>query len=300
MNSEPRKHHSGFVGIVGCPNVGKSTILNHFLGRKVAIISPKPQTTRHRILGILTRQDAQVIFMDCPGFSKKSEHALGRHMLETAKTVVEEADILVAVIDADKGLRVIDERLFERIRNRPCPRLLAINKVDLVKKFKLLPLLHTCAQLGLFEELIPISALNGEQMDTLLSQIIRRLPEGSQWYEPNQYTDQTPTQLIGEFIREQVLQATHQEVPHAVAVCIEQMEEKARVLVIQATILVERPGQKAILIGRNGSMLKRIGQESRQQIEKLVGRRVYLNLWVKVAHDWRSNPSMLQQLGYKP
>lgn len=288
---------SGFVGIVGKPNVGKSTILNYYLGEKVAIVSPRPQTTRQRILGVLTRDDAQVMFLDSPGFHEP-EHALGRYMVEVAKAVLEEADVIVDVLDARHGLREDDERLFSRLRHVKRPRLLAMNKVDVVRKPKLLPLIEACANTRLFTECIPISARTGEQMDVLLARIIAHLPEGPRWYEPEQRTDQTPRQLMAELIREQVLLATREEVPHAVAVLLEECEERERLVAIQATILVERQGQKAILIGRKGAMLKQIGQEARRPLERLLGRKVYLGLWVKVAEGWRQDERVLRQLGY--
>lgn len=300
-------YRSGFVGIVGRPNVGKSTLLNRYLGEKVAITSPRSQTTRHRILGILTREDAQVMFLDTPGLHQP-EHALGRCMVEAAKGVLDEADVLVVVVDGRVGMTQDDQRVFAQVKRalheatqHPSPRaaLLAINKADLVKKPRLLPLLETAAKTGMFSECIPISALTGQQTDVLLREIIVRLPVGPRWYEPDQRTDQTTRQLISELIREQALLATRQEVPHAVAVLVEQIEENERVTSIQATILVERPGQKAILIGRGGAMLKQIGQAARREIERLLGRKVFLGLWVKVAERWRSDEHMLEQLGYR-
>ncbi|MBI2104689.1 MAG: GTPase Era [Candidatus Omnitrophica bacterium] len=299
-------HRSGFVGIVGRPNVGKSTLLNAYLGEKLAIVSPRPQTTRHRVLGVLTREDAQVAFLDSPGFHEP-EHVLGRYMMEVAKAVMDEADVLVAMIDARAGLTEADERLFARVRQAirqpggggaPRAALLAINKVDTVKKPRLLPLLEACAKAQTFAECIPISALTGDQLDVLLGRIIAHLPEGPRWYEPQQRTDQTTDQRIGELIREQLLLATRQEVPHAVAVRLDQVEAGERVTAIHATILVERPGQKAIVIGRGGAMLKRIGQEARRQLERLLGRKVHLALWVKVAEDWRRDERILRELGY--
>lgn len=297
---------SGFVGIVGRPNVGKSTILNRYLNEKIAIVTPRPQTTRHRILGVLTREDAQVMFLDSPGLHQP-EHALGRYMVEVAKAVIDEADVLVTVIDARNGLTEDDERVFARVKQAlgratseqgSRTALLAINKVDGVKKPRLLPLLARCAKTGIFAECIPVSALMGDQMDVLLARIIAHLPLGPRWYEPDQRTDQTASQRIGELIREQILLATHQEVPHAVAVVVDEVKEQERVTAIQATIFVERPGQKAIVIGRGGLMLKRIGQEARRQLERLLGRKVYLELWVKVAESWRSDERVLRQLGY--
>ena len=290
-------HRSGFVGIVGRPNVGKSTLLNYYLREKVAIVSPTPQTTRHRILGVLTREDAQVMFLDTPGLHRPA-HALGRYMVEVAKAVLEEVDVLIVMIDARRGVTPEDERVFARFRQAKHPAVLAINKVDAVKKPRLLPLLETCAKTKLFTECIPVSALTGEQMDVLLERVVALLPEGPRWYEPEHRTDQTSTQRISEFIREQVLLATRQEVPHAVAVVVDQVEKGERVTSIQATIFVERPGQKAILIGRGGTMLKRIGREARGHLERFLGRKVFLGLWVKVAEAWRRDEQHLRRFGY--
>jgi GTP-binding protein Era len=307
MSTTGTGHRSGFVGIVGRPNVGKSTILNYYLGEKISIVSPRPQTTRHRVLGVLTKEDAQVLFLDTPGLCTP-QRPLERHMVGVAKSVIDEADVLVAVIDGRVGIREEDEWVFARLRQalsggrggdrakQSC--LLAINKVDAVKKPRLLPLLEACANTKLFEECIPVSALRGDQMDVLLACLILRLPQGPRWYEPEHRTDQPPSQHIAELVREQILLATRQEVPHTVAVLVEEVVEQERVTVVRATILVERPGQKAIVIGRQGLMLKRIGQEARRELERFLGRKVHLELWVKVAADWRSDPQVLRQLGY--
>ncbi len=294
---------SGFVGIVGRPNVGKSTLLNHYLGEKIAIVSPKPQTTRHRILGVLTRPEAQVMFLDTPGLHEP-QHALGRYMLEVAKSVLDEADILVTMIDA-RGITNEDERVFDRVKSAlrrgdgsSRAALLAVNKVDMVRKPKLLPLLEGIAKRNLFADIIPVSALKGVQMDVLLEQIIAHLPEGPRWYEPDQRTDQSSERLISEFIREQLFLATREEVPHALAVLIDEVQRDERLITVQATILVERSGQKAIVIGRGGEMLKKIGSEARRQIERKLGRKVHLALWVKVAEGWRGDERILRQLGY--
>ena len=289
---------SGFVGIVGRPNVGKSTILNHFVGQEVAITSPRSQTTRRRILGVLTREEMQIVFVDTPGFHRP-EHALGRSMVETAKAVLGEADVLIAVIDARAGLTAEDEAVFSRLRQANRPAILALNKVDLVKKPHLLPILAACGETGLFAACVPVSALTGVQMDVLLAAVVPFLPEGPRWYEPEQRTDQTMQQLAGEFVREQLLLATRQEVPHALAVRIDELTEEGALVRIRATILVEREGQKAIVIGRGGQTLKTIGQKARQQLERLVGRKVFLELWVKVAEDWRNDERMLRELGYE-
>lgn len=296
---------SGFVGLIGRPNVGKSTMMNWFLREKVAIVSPKPQTTRQKILGVLTREDAQINFLDTPGIHDP-EHALGRYMVEHAKAVVDDADVLVTIIDARVGIRREDERVFDQVKRsianpRPGQKrtaLLAINKSDAVRKPKLLPLLADASKLKFFEECIPVSALTGDQMDVLLARIIHYLPEGPQWYGPEQRTDQPIKRRVSELVREQILLATHEEVPHAVAVQIEQWDETDKVIKIEATILVEREGQKAIMIGKGGLMLKKIGQEARKEIERLLGRKVFLGLWVKVSQEWRGNDRMLHELGY--
>ncbi len=297
-DTPPQGFRSGFVGLVGKPNVGKSTMLNAFLGRKVSITSSKPQTTRHRILGILTKPEAQVIFIDTPGWHK-SQHLLGRHLVKITRGVVEEADVLVAVLDATSGVTQEDEWVFETVRRTKRPAILAINKVDAVHKARLLPLLEEAASVNLFDELIPVSALAGDNMKVLLAQLIARLPEGPRWYGADQLTDQSTEQVIREFIREQVLLVTRQEVPHAIAVLLDEVTPKATVTVIHATILVEREGQKAIVIGKQGHMLKQIGQAARLDLERWLGRKVFLELWVKVAQRWREDPRMLRQLGYE-
>jgi GTP-binding protein Era len=293
----PTGHRSGFVGLIGKPNVGKSTILNAYLGQKVSITSPRPQTTRRRILGILTRPEAQILFVDSPGWHRP-QHPLGRYLLGVAKNIAEETDLLVTVLDATTGVRQEDEWVFEEVRKSKHPALLAINKVDLVKKGLLLPIIERCASLELFDAYVPVSAVTGENMEALLKEIVARLPEGPRWYEPGQVTDQTPEQAIREFIREQVLLSTREEVPHAVDVLLDQITRKPQATVIHATILVEREGQKAILIGRQGRMLKQIGTAARQEIERLLSTKVFLELWVKVVKDWRQKPSMLRELGY--
>lgn len=288
---------SGFVGVIGRTNVGKSTIVNYFVGSKVAIVSPRPQTTRKRITGILHLPQAQLAFLDTPGFHRP-EHGLGRSMLEAAKAVLDQADVLLAVVDAQVGLREDDRRFFSHLKGVKRPVLLAINKVDAVKKPRLLPLIEYCAKLKLFEECVPVSAKTGEQMNKLLELLLARLPEGPSWYEAEQSSDQPLNQQLSELIREQALIATHQEVPQAIAVLIDEVVERQTVTVIRATFLVERPGQKAILIGQGGSMLKRIGQSARRELEGVLKRQVYLDLWVKVRPGWRSDTQILKDLGY--
>jgi GTP-binding protein Era len=288
---------SGFVGLVGRPNVGKSTILNYYLRQKLAATSPKPQTTRERILGVLHLPEAQVAFLDSPGLHRP-RNTLGRIMHASAKDVLESADILVAVIDAKAGLSREDERVFGLLKQYRQCKLLALNKADLVHKPALLPLLQQCEAYNLFKELIPISAYKGTQMDVLLKAIMDHLPLGPAWYPPEQVTDQTDEAQIREFIREPILHAAHAEVPHAVAVIIDHVEDKGDIRHIHASIIVEREGQKAIIIGKQGGLLKKIGQAARQSIESKLKCRIFLKLWVKVVPEWRSNERILRSLGY--
>ncbi len=289
---------SGFVSIVGKPNVGKSTLVNMFLGQKVSIVSPRPQTTRHRILGILTREDMQIVFVDSPGWHRPL-HPLGRYLLATTKGIIEEADVLVMLLDAVSGIRREDEWVMDEVRRAKHRALLVINKMDAVKKMSALPLIERCASMGLFEEIIPLSALTGENVEALMAQIVTRLPEGPRWYEPDQVTDQSTEQRVPELIREQILLATRQEVPHAVAVVLEEFKQEEGLTTIQATIVVEREGQKAIVIGQKGLFLKAIATAARQELERLLGQKVFLQVWVKVMPDWRKEPAVLRELGYQ-
>jgi len=289
---------SGFIGIVGKPNVGKSTILNAFLGHKISITSPRPQTTRQRILGILTRPDAQAIFVDTPGWHRP-QHPLGQYMVTVARGVIEEADVLLVVIAANSRIEQEDEWVFDQVRRTGRPAILAVNKVDAVSKPLVLPLIEQCAALKLFEDYVPISARNGDNMDVLLKELIARLPDGPRWYEEGQVTNQSSEQLIREFIREAALHATQQEVPHALAVQLDEVTPDDKITIIRATILVERSGQKAIVIGKEGHMLKRIGQQARLELERWLGRKVFLELWVKVSKDWRQSSQILRDLGYQ-
>jgi GTP-binding protein Era len=294
----PPGHRSGFVGIIGRPNVGKSTMLNAWLGRKVSIVSPKPQTTRTRILGVLTRPDAQVVFLDSPGWHQPKD-PLGKYMMGSAKQVVEEADVLLTVIDATARLKEEDQWVFEHARRSRGKRLVAINKIDAVKKTAALPLIDHLRRLELFEAIVPVSATVGDNMDVLLTELIARLPEGPRWYELGKVTDQAEGDQVREVIREHILRATHQEVPQAVAVVLDEMAPNEKgLLTVRATILVEREGQKAILIGKGGQMLKKIGVEARRELEQQLGQHIFLELWVKVAEGWRKDPWRLRELGY--
>lgn len=291
----------GFVGIVGRPNVGKSTILNYYLEAAISIVSKVPQTTRHTIRGILTREEAQVIFVDTPGVHEPV-HALGKGMVRAALNILPDADLLLAVVDARRGLLIEDRRVLEAVEAARRPAFFIANKVDAVKhKARVLPLIAEAERVGCFRDYFPVSALRGDQMDVLLQHIIQALPEGPALYDASQVTDRPLSFQIGELIREQVLHHTWEEVPHAVAVQVDAIERKPdqQLSVIHATIYVERETQKGILIGKGGRMLQQIGEAARHRIEALTGERVFLQLWVKAVGEWRNDPSRLREFGYR-
>ena len=295
----PPGHRSGFVAVIGKPNVGKSTLMNAYLGQKVAIVSEKPQTTRWRIRGILTRPDAQIIFVDTPGIHQP-KHKLGEFMVETATRAIPDADVILFVVDVSEMPTAEDEqiaRLIEKYGRAPV--ILALNKADLLPPERVIP--HTDAYFKLVrhEDWMLVSATRGDNRDKLLDMIIAHLPEGPRYYPEDQITDQPVRTIAAELIREQVLHFTHQEVPHAVAVVVEDFKERSPNLTyISATIYVEKDSQKGIIIGKEGRMLKRIGQAARREIEALLGTQVYLDLWVKVRKKWRRREEELRRLGY--
>jgi len=290
---------SGFVGIVGRPNVGKSTLLNQLLGQKISIVSAKPQTTRFRILGIKTLPHAQIVFIDTPGVHPSGSR-LNQELSRVAFAALQDSDLLLWMIEAGCELDEDDRSLLQKIKKAGRPTFLLINKIDLLPKRMLLPLISRLALLGSFAEIVPISALRGENLDRLEELILKYLPQGLPLYPEGQITDQPERLLTAEFIREKIFQRTHQEIPYAVAVVVEEFREiKEKGLVaIDAIIYVERESQKGILIGKGGEALKRIGEAARQEIEHLIGCRVYLRLWVKVKKDWRKDEGALRQLGY--
>jgi len=287
------------VAVIGKPNVGKSTLMNAYLGQKVAIVSEKPQTTRWRIRGILTRPDAQIIFVDTPGIHQP-KHKLGEFMVETATRAIPDADVILFVVDVSEMPTAEDEqiaRLIEKYGRAPV--ILALNKADLLPPERVIP--HTDAYFKLVrhEDWMLVSATRGDNRDKLLDMIIAHLPEGPRYYPEDQITDQPVRTIAAELIREQVLHFTHQEVPHAVAVVVEDFKERGPNLTyISATIYVEKDSQKGIIIGKEGRMLKRIGQAARREIEALLGTQVYLDLWVKVRKKWRRREEELRRLGY--
>ncbi len=289
---------SGFVAIVGRPNVGKSTLLNTLAGQKIAIVSNKPQTTRTAIKGIINREDAQVIFTDTPGIHKP-KNKLGEKMAETIDESMSDVDLILYLIEAtDKGIGLANEFILNKIIEQKTKAILVINKVDLVKKENLLELIKAYSERHNFEAIIPISARKSEGVDTLLEKIIEVLPEGPAYYDTEEWTDQTERQIIEETIREKALRSLNDEVPHGIAVEVITMKkrENKNLYDIEATIYCEKKTHKGIIIGKDGAMLKRIGERARADIEEMLGAQINLQLWVKVKEDWRDNSNRLNQI----
>lgn len=290
---------SGFIAIIGRPNVGKSTFMNKVIGQKIAIMSDKPQTTRHKIQGVLTEEDNQMVFIDTPGIHKP-KHKLGDFMVNLAENTLNEVDAILFMINAEEGYGKGDQYILDRLQKVNSPVYLLINKIDLVHPDDLFPLIDQYKDKYDFQEIIPISALQGNNINRLLEILKRNLPEGPQYYPSDQVTDHPERFLMGELIREKVLELTREEIPHSIAVVIEHIEQRdSDTLFIQATIITERKTQKGILIGKQGSMLKSIGKKARQDIENLLGTKVFLELWVKVKKDWRNRQQQLQEYGFR-
>ncbi len=289
--------HSGFASIIGRPNAGKSTLLNALVGRKVAIVSPKPQTTRNRIQGMVNRPDAQIVLVDTPGIHKPAT-ALGKQMMAEVNAALEGIDVLALIVDASEESGAGDRFALEIVKRFTGPAILLLNKIDRVKKAALLPRIESYQRAHDFSEIIPISALTGEGLPGVLDKLALHLPEGPAYFPPEQYTDQPERFMSAEIIREKAISATREEVPHGIAVLVDSFEEKPRLLRIRATIYVERDGHKGILIGKGAGRLKKIGTEARKEIEALLGSRVFLELHVKVEHNWRDKAGMVRQLNW--
>ncbi len=289
---------TGYVALIGRPNVGKSTLLNRLLGQKLSIVSRKPQTTRHRILGIKTTEVAQILYLDTPGIHQAASRALNRYLNREATAALMGVDVVVWLIDG-KGFRGDDPLVFEKLKTVDVPVILAINKVDKVRDKKtLLPLIDEARRRYPFAEIIPISALRGDNVEALEQAIVDHLPEGPPVYPPDQITDKPERFFAAEIIREKLFHCLGDEVPHRVTVEIEQFHEDPDLIAIHALIWVERESQKPIVIGRKGERLKKVGQQARQELEAFLGRHVYLNLWVKVKKGWSDDERLLKQLGY--
>lgn len=300
MSHEVNDFKSGYVAIIGAPNVGKSTLLNRFLGQKMAIVSARPQTTRNRILGILTKPEYQIIFLDTPGIHK-AKNVLGEFMVKAAVDTLREVDVVLLTIDAGLHPSGNDTALvIEKLHNIPTPVILAINKIDLVKKETLLPLIAQYKDIYDFKAIVPVSALTGEGVDILLTDILTLIPAGVPYYPSDMITDQPERFIAAEIIREKIFHLTGQEIPYATAVIIDEFKENTekQIIFISATIYVEKDSQKGIVIGKGGSLLKKIGETARKEIEVMVGTKVFLRLWVKIRKGWAKSPEIIKQLGY--
>ena len=292
-------HKSGFVAIVGRPNVGKSTLLNRVVGQKIAIMSDKAQTTRNKIQGVYTTDDAQLIFIDTPGIHKP-KHRLGDFMVETAYSALREVDVTLFMISADQKRGKGDDFIIERLRQSQTPVFLVINKIDKVHPDALLAIIEDYSSQMDFAEIVPISATEGNNFETLMKLLIDEMPEGPQYFPEDQITDHPEYFIVSELVREKVLLLTRDEVPHSVAVVVDSMKRDHNDKVhIQATIIVERASQKGIIIGKGGKMLKQIGTKARLDIEHLLDDKVFLELWVKVQKDWRDKQTFLTDYGYR-
>jgi len=289
---------SGFASLVGRTNVGKSTLLNRLAGRKIAIVSDKVQTTRNKILCVLNRDDSQIIFLDTPGIHKP-KHRLGEHMVQVALNTLKEVDVVLFLVEANQPPGPGDNYLIRQFAGLSTPVVLVINKIDLVRKDDLLPLIEEYSRLYTFAEIVPVSALSGENLDRLLEVVTRYMPAGPRYYPEDMITDRPEQFIMAELIREKVLSLTSQEVPHSVAVIVENLQKRPNgVVAVQAVIYTERESQKGILIGKGGQMLKKIGQLAREDMERLFGSKIFLELWVKVRPDWRNKEAQLKNLGY--
>lgn len=288
---------SGFAAIIGMPNVGKSTLLNRIAGQKVAIISEKPQTTRNKILAIYTTDEEQIIFTDTPGIHKP-HNKLDEFMVSVARDSMNETDVLLFVVDASRTIRDTEREIAKNIGKTGLPCILVMNKIDNIQKEDLLPMIADYSNMHEFEAIVPISAKTGDGVEILINNIKEYLEEGPQFYDEDMVTDQPEKQIAAEIIREKMLWLLQKEVPHGVAIEITKMREKENVTDIYATIYCEKPGHKGIIIGKNGEMLKKIGTMARSDIEKMLDKKVYLELWVKVKSDWRNSDFLIKNFGY--
>lgn len=322
MVATPSKTRSGFAALIGRPNVGKSTLLNRLTGEKLAIVSPKPQTTRNRILGVVTKEEGQVAFLDTPGLHQ-ARGQLNRFMVDVALRAVHEVDLVLFLIEpgeakGPEGLPEItpgNRFILDQLKNAGKPTVLVINKIDQIARPKLLPLIDRYRKEFGFLEVLPISAMKGEGVDTLFKLVLSHMPEGPPLFEADVFTDQAERQLVAEYVREQVLRHCREEIPYSTAVLVDIFDESERepepgrkvqpkdlagLVRIEASIFVERESQKAILIGKRGQMLKKIGTDARQAIERLLGTHVFLSLRVRVEPRWSERPDALRKMGYEP
>ncbi len=289
---------SGFVAIVGAPNVGKSTLLNSLLGEKVAITTPKPQTTRTQIRGILTGENFQIVFIDTPGVHE-SPRLLNRVLVEQAEKALEDVDVILFLVDVTKRSRKNEFAVLDLIKRVKRPVILVLNKIDKVAKENLLPMIEELQQMYPFEAIIPVSAKYGDGVDLLLNEILKHIHEGPQYYDSETITDQRPEHMIEELIREKIFLLAEQEIPYSTTVQVEEMKDDPQkgTMLIRAVIYVERPSQKAIIIGKKGKFIKKVGTLARMELERIFGRKIFLDLWVKVLKNWSKDEKALRRLG---
>ncbi|MDR0268976.1 GTPase Era [Paenibacillus sp.] len=291
-------YKSGFVAIVGRPNVGKSTLMNQVIGQKIAIMSDKPQTTRNKIHGVYTTDETQIVFLDTPGIHKR-QSKLGDYMNHTALNTLKEVEAVLFLADVSEGFGGGDRFIIEQLKDIKTPVILVLNKIDKIEPDALLPIIEQYSKLHEFAEIVPISAINGNNVNRLLEQVEKYLPEGPQYYPADQITDHPEQFVCAELIREKILHMTREEVPHSIAVTIEDMRVQDNgVVYISAVIFVERDSQKGIIIGKQGALLKEVGKQARQDIQNLLGSKIFLELWVKVKKDWRNQERVLRDLGF--
>lgn len=290
---------SGFVAIIGRPNVGKSTLMNHLIGQKIAITSNKPQTTRNKIQTVYTCDEGQIVFLDTPGIHK-AKNKLGEYMVNVAQRTLKEVDVILWLVEPDTVIGGGDQKIAEQLKTVNVPVILVINKVDTIQKEKVLAVIDTYRKIGDFDEIIPTSALRGQNTQDIVDSIFKYLPYGPQFYDEDTITDQPQRQIVAEVIREKALHALNEEVPHGIAVAIDQMKERrhGHIVDIDATIICERDSHKGIIIGKQGAMLKKIGTNARYEIEQMLEQKVNLKLWVKVKKDWRDSDFLIKNFGY--
>lgn len=288
---------AGFVTLIGRPNVGKSTLMNQLIGQKIAITSNKPQTTRNKIQTVLTTEDGQIVFLDTPGIMK-AKNKLGNYMVKSAIHTLNEVDAILWLVEPSNFIGAGERAILEQLKKVKTPVILVINKIDTVKKEEILSFIDTYRKEYDFVEIVPVSALKGENKEDLIQTIFKYLPYGDPFYDEDTITDQPMRQIVAELIREQALRSLDEEIPHGIAVCIDSMKYGKKIVDIDATIICERDSHKGIIIGKGGQMLKKIGSKARASIEDLVESQVNLQLWVKVKKDWRDSDFLLKNFGY--
>ncbi len=293
------QYKAGFATLIGRPNVGKSTLMNHLIGQKIAITSNKPQTTRNRIQTVYTSEEGQIVFLDTPGIHK-AKNKLGDYMVGVAQRTLSEVDVILWLVEPTNYIGAGEQYIIEQLKKTRTPKILVINKVDTVKKGEILGFIDTYRKQLDFDEIVPVSALKGDNTDTLLECIFKYLPYGEAFYDEDTVTDQPMRQIVSELIREKALRLLSDEIPHGIAVSIDSMKYREHIVDIDATIVCERDSHKGIIIGKGGSMLKKIGMQARPDIEDLVEMQVNLQLWVKVKKDWRDSDFLMKNFGYNP